>query len=302
MMSVFSCLVDPFQDFAFMKRALAASLILALGGTPLGVFMSLRRMTLVGDALGHAILPGVAVAFLVAGMSVWAMTLGGMIAAFLVALLVGALTRASKIKEDSAFALVYMLSLAGGVTLISMKGGNVDLFHLLFGNILAIDDSGLVLVASVSGASLVILAALYRRLIVEGFDAGFLRVASPRKFFEGWTQPLFFILLMMNLVAAFQVLGTLMALGLMILPSIAARFWVRNIDKMIPCAMIVACLSAYSGLLVSYYTQAPSGPAIVLVAGGFAFLSALIGRVGSFIVEPIYFRTRLKRRSAAKSM
>ncbi len=280
-MSLLSPLIDPFLDFAFMKRALAASLILALGGTPLGVFMSLRRMTLVGDALGHAILPGVAVAFLVAGLSIWAMTLGGMVAAFLVALLVGLLTRTTKIKEDAAFALVYMLSLAVGVTLISVKGSSVDLFHLLFGNILAIDDAGLCLVAGVSCLSLLVLASLYRRLIVEGFDPGFLRVAAPRHRLTGWTHPLFFVLLMMNLVAAFQVLGTLMALGLMILPALAARFWVSNIDKIVPVAMIVACVSAYSGLTISYYTQAPSGPAIVLVAGGFAVFSALIGRVGS---------------------
>ncbi|MGE4352362.1 MAG: metal ABC transporter permease, partial [Bdellovibrionales bacterium] len=123
-------LITPFTDFAFMKRALAAALILAIGGTPLGVFMSLRRMTLVGDALGHAILPGVAVAFLIAGFSVWAMTLGGVIAALLVALLVLLLTRWTRMKEDSAFTLVYLLSLAAGVTLISMKGSCVNLMQL----------------------------------------------------------------------------------------------------------------------------------------------------------------------------
>lgn len=273
--------VDPFTDYAFMRRALAAAIILALGGTPLGVFMSLRRMTLVGDALGHAILPGVAIAFLLAGFSVWAMTLGGVVAAICVALLVLLLTRFTRIKEDAAFTLVYLLSLALGVTLVSMHASSVNLFHLLFGNILAIDTESLLLITGVSCGSLFILAALYRRLVVEGFDPDFLRVAAARHPLTGWTQPVFFILLMLNLVAAFQVLGTLMALGLMILPAIAARFWARNIDKILPVAMILASLSAYSGLLLSYYTQAPAGPAIVLVAGGLALLSALVGRVGS---------------------
>lgn len=274
-------LIDPFLEFAFMKRALAAALILALGGTPLGVFMSLRRMTLVGDALGHAILPGVAIAFLLAGLSVWAMTLGGVVAALLVALLVAMLTRFTKIKEDAAFTLVYLLSLAAGVTLLSMKESNVNLLHLLFGNILAIDQDSLILITVVSCFSLFALAALYRRLVVEGFDPDFLKVAASRQLLTGWTHPVFFVLLMLNLVAAFQVLGTLMALGLMILPALAARFWARNIDKIIPVAMILACVSAYVGLLVSYYAHAPSGSAIVLVAGAAALASALVGRVGS---------------------
>lgn len=273
--------VTPFAEFAFMKRALAAALILALGGTPLGVFMSLRRMTLVGDALGHAILPGVAVAFLLAGLSVWAMTLGGVVAAICVALIVAALTRFTKIKEDAAFTMVYLVSLAVGVTLVSMKGSSVNLLHLLFGNILAIDDSSLILITGVCCFSLCALAALYRRLVVEGFDPDFLGVAASHRWFTGWTQPIFFILLMLNLVAAFQVLGTLMALGLMLLPSIAARFWARNIDWIIPVSILFACFSAYLGLLLSYHAQVPAGPAIVLVAGGVAILSAVVGRVGS---------------------
>lgn len=280
-MTLLSPLIDPFIEFDFMKRALAAALILALGGTPLGVFMSLRRMTLVGDALGHAILPGVAIAFLLAGFSVWAMTLGGVMAALCVALLVAILTRFTRMKEDGAFTLVYLLSLAAGVTLISLKGSSVNLLHLLFGNILAIDDASLILITGVSCFSLFVIAALYRRLVVEGFDPDFLSVAAARHKITGWTHPVFFVLLMLNLVAAFQALGTLMALGLMILPALAARFWARNIDRIIPVAMVMAAVSAYVGLLVSYYVQAPSGPAIVLVAGAGALSSALIGRIGS---------------------
>ncbi|MGE4351586.1 MAG: metal ABC transporter permease, partial [Bdellovibrionales bacterium] len=228
-----------------------------------------------------AILPGVAVAFLIAGFSVWAMTLGGVIAAILVALLVLLLTRWTRMKEDSAFTLVYLLSLAAGVTLISMKGSSVNLMHLLFGNILAVDEESLFLVASVSSLSLFLLAALYRRLVVEGFDPDFLRVAAAGHCLNSWSQPLFFILLMVNLVAAFQVLGTLMALGLMILPALAARHWARTIDKIIPVAMVLGSFSAYAGLLLSFYLSAPSGPAIVLVAGSLAFISAMIGRAGS---------------------
>jgi len=279
-MTLIDFFIAPFSDYAFMRRALAAAVILAMGGTPLGVFMMLRRMTLVGDALSHAILPGVAVAFLVAGLSVWAMTLGGLIAAIIVALAAVFLVRTTQLKEDGAFTLLYLLSLGGGVTLLSLKGSGVNLLHLLFGNILAIDAQTLMLTAGVSSLSLFVLCVLYRRLVIDGFDPSFLAVAGNGRG-AVWTSPLFFVLLMINLVAAFQALGTLMALGLMILPALAARFWVRNIDKLIPLAMGLAVLSAVAGLLLSFYLDVPSGPAIVLLAGMGTLLSALIGRVGS---------------------
>lgn len=278
-MRMVDLLTEPFADFVFMKRALAASLALAIGGTPLGVFMSLRRMTLVGDALSHAILPGVAVAFLLAGLSLWAMTLGGVTAAVIVACLAVFLTRKTHLKEDAAFTLLYLLSLGIGVTLISLKGTSSSLLHLLFGNVLAIDAEGLWLVAGVSCLSLIGIAALYRRLVIEGLDPGFMATQGLRG--QTLTSLFFFVLLMLNLVAAFQALGTLMALGLMILPAIAARFWSRNIDGIVPLAMLFAAAAAYSGLLISYYVSVPSGPSIVLVAGAFALLSAFLGRYGS---------------------
>jgi len=276
-------LIDPFVEFAFMRRALAAALILALGGAPLGVFMSLRRMTLVGDALAHAILPGIAVAFLIAGLSIWAMTLGGLIAALAVAFLAAILTRFTRLKEDAAFSMIYLLALAVGVTLLSLRGSSTNLMHLLFGNVLGIDQDSLMLITGATCVSLFVLAALYRRLVVEGFDPDFLRVTAAGSPLTGWTQPLFFVLLMLNLVAAFQALGSLMALGLMILPAIAARFWSRTVDTMIPAAIAFAAVSSYAGLLGSFYARIPSGPAIVMVAGSIALLSALIGRYGSVV-------------------
>lgn len=274
-------LIQPFLDYAFMRRSLAAGLILALGAVPLGVFMFLRRLSLVGDALAHAILPGVAVAFLVAGLSVWAMTLGGLIAAIIVALLSTFLVRFTQLKEDAAFTLLYLLSLAAGVTLVSLKGSSVSLFHLLFGNILAIDVETLYLITAVSCFSLFALAVLYRRLVVDGFDHDFLHVAGAKRRMARLTSTFFFVMLMINLVAAFQAMGTLMALGLILLPAIAARFWAQTLDGLIPVALGLAFLSVYAGLLLSYHLGIPSGPAIVLVIGGAAFVSSLVGKVGS---------------------
>ena len=270
-------LTDPFTHYAFMRRALAACAALALGGTPLGVFMTLRRMTLVGDAMSHAILPGVALAFLAFGLSLGPMTLGGLVTGVAVALAAVLLTRFTSLKEDAAFTLLYLLSIAVGVILISLKGSSVDLLHLLFGNILAIDRDSLVLVGSATCLSLIVIAVLYRRLVIECFDPDFLKATTH----GGWTSHVFFGLLMINLIAAFQALGTLMALGLMLLPAIAARFWTRNIDGAVPLSILLALLSSVAGLLLSYYAEIPSGPSVVLVAGILGLVSAFIGRYGS---------------------
>lgn len=277
-MTLTELLIDPFTQYAFMRRALAACFALSVGGTPLGVFLSLRRMTLLGDAMSHALLPGVAIAFLATGLALWPLTIGGLGAGIVVALMAVLLTRYTQLKEDSAFSLLYLLSLAGGVTLVSIKSNSIDLLHLLFGNILAIDDPTLFLVAGASCVSLFSVAALYRHFVIEGFDPDFLKSTSTD---HRWIRLAFFSLLMINLVVAFQALGALMALGLMILPAIAARFWTRQIDTLIPLSMAIALLSACIGLLASYHTQLPSGPAVVLAAGMMGLVSAIVGPHGS---------------------
>ena len=277
-MTIPELITDPFTQYAFMRRALAACVILAIGGTPLGVFMTLRRMTLVGDAMSHAILPGVALAFVTSGLALLPMTLGGLAAGAFVALFAVFLTRYTRLKEDASFTMLYLLSLASGVILISLKGSNVDLLHMLFGNILAIDKDSLTLMASVACITLIVLAVFYRGLVIECFDPDFARAAQKGK---SWASVIFFLLLVTNLIAAFQALGTLMALGLMILPAIAARFWSRDIDTLIPLSIGCALAASVIGLLISYYTRIPAGPAVVLTAGSLSLLSAFVGRHGS---------------------
>lgn len=278
MADIVSSIVSPFADYAFMRRALVACFALALGGTPLGIFMVLRRMTLMGDAVSHAILPGVAVAFVMFGLSTLHMTVGGIAAGVIIALLVLAMRRYTKLKDDATVAMFYLLSLAAGVVIISAKGGSVDLLHFLFGNILAIDDAALYLVSGISCVSLFVIAAFYRSLVIECFDPEFAEAANPGK---NYINQIFFVLLVINLVASFQALGTLMALGLMILPAIAAKFWTNNIDGAVGLAVLFAVLSAPIGLLLSYYYSIPAGPAVVLTAGLFSLASALLGKHGS---------------------
>jgi len=277
---LYDALIAPFTDFAFMRRALAAVIALALGGAPIGVFLMLRRMSLVGDAMAHAILPGAAIGFLLSGLSLVAMTTGGLIAGFAVALLAGLVSRSTGVKEDASLATFYLASLALGVTIVSIKGTNVDLLHVLFGNILAMDDPTLLLVAVNATITLVVLAVIYRPLVIESVDPLFLRTVSRA---GGIAHLVFLALIVVNLVSGFQALGTLLAVGLMILPASIARFWTRDITPMIAIAVVSAILSGYVGLVLSFQTRIPSGPAIILVASALYAASVLFGSVGGLV-------------------
>ncbi|HAZ53934.1 MAG TPA: metal ABC transporter permease [Franconibacter helveticus] len=268
-------LFDAFITFGFMRRSLVACLALSLSITPLGVFLLLRRMSLTGDALSHAVLPGVATGYLLCGMSLLAMGAGGFIVGLLVALLSGWVSKATSLPEDSSFAGFYLGSLALGVTLVSLRGSGVDLLHLLFGSLLAVDNASLIFIGVIASATLFILALSYRALVMEAFDAAFLQVRSRR--LPSAIHALFLALLVMNLVAGFQILGTLMTVGLMMLPAIAARCWANRLPWMLALAAITGMLSALLGLTWSWYQSLPAGPAIVLTATLFFFFSVLFG-------------------------
>jgi zinc/manganese transport system permease protein len=273
---IYDTLIAPFIEFEFMRRALAAVVALSLGAAPIGVFLMLRRMSLVGDAMAHAILPGAAVGFLLSGLNLFAMTAGGLIAGFAVALLAGVVSRTTDLKEDASLATFYLASLALGVTIVSVKGTNIDLLHVLFGNILAMDDQTLLVVAFNATLTLIVLAVIYRPLVIESVDPLFLRTVSRAGALAHLT---FLALVVVNLVNGFQALGTLLAVGLMILPAGTARFWSRELTGMISIAVASAIISGYAGLVLSFQTRIPSGPAIILVSAGLYIVSILFGNV-----------------------
>ena len=273
-------LIAPFTEFEFMRRALAAVIALSLGAAPIGVFLMLRRMSLVGDAMAHAILPGAAIGFLISGLNLFAMTTGGLIAGFTVAILAGVVARTTELKEDASLATFYLVSLALGVTIVSVKGTNIDLLHFLFGSVLALDDQTLVMIAVNATATLIGLAIIYRPLVLECVDPGFLRSVSGA---GAPTHIAFLALLVINLVSGFHALGTLLAVGIMILPAVVARFWARDITAMLAISAVTAIVSGYAGLLLSYHAGVPSGPAVILVAGVLYAISLLFGRVGGLV-------------------
>jgi zinc/manganese transport system permease protein len=277
---IVNALFAPFVEFEFMRRALAGVLALALGGAPIGVLLMLRRMSLVGDAMSHAILPGAAIGFLLSGLNLFAMTFGGLIAGFSVAILAGVVTRVTELREDATLAAFYLISLALGVTIVSIRGTNIDLLHVLFGDVLAMDTPTLLVIAFNTTVTLLLLAVIWRPLIVECVDPLFLRTVSR----AGAPAHLAFLaLVVVNLVSGFQALGTLLAVGLMVLPAGIARFWSRDISGMIAVAVVAAAISGYAGLVLSFHTRVPSGSAIILVAALLYFLSLLFGRAGGLL-------------------
>jgi zinc/manganese transport system permease protein len=277
---LYDSLIAPFAEFEFMRRALAGTLALALGAAPIGVFLMLRRMSLVGDAMAHAILPGAALGFLVSGLDLFAMTAGGLIAGCVVALLTGLVARLTELKEDAALATFYLLSLALGVTIVSLKGTNIDLLHVLFGSVLALDDQTLVLIAGNATLTLTVLAVIYRPLVVECVDPGYMHAVSR----AGAPAHLAFLgLVVVNLVSGFHALGTLLAVGIMMLPAAIGRFWARDMTLMIAIAAASGAVSGYAGLLLSFHTGVPSGPAVILVAGMLYLGSLLFGQVGGLL-------------------
>ncbi len=268
-------LIAPFAEFAFMRRALVGGIALSVAGGPVGVFLMLRRMSLTGDAMAHAILPGVAVAYLMFGLSLWPMTIGGLAAGFVVAILAGVVARVTVLKEDASLAAFYLLSLALGVTIVSLKGSSVDLLHVLFGSVLALGDDALVLVAAIATITLGVLALIYRPLVLDTVDPGFLRSVSGS---GGPVHLIFLALVVLNLVGGFNALGTLLAVGLMMLPAAASRFWSADITVMLGLSALIGCLSTFAGLIASYHLNWAAGPSIVLAAGGIYLISMIAGR------------------------
>lgn len=271
---------QPFIEFAFMRRALVGCLALSIGAPPIGVFLMLRRMSLMGDAMSHAILPGAAIGYLIAGLSLPMMSLGGFAAGLAVAILAGLVARATILREDASLAAFYLLSLALGVFIISVKGSNIDLLHVLFGTVLALDNAALLLVAAITTVSSLVLAIIYRPLVLECFDPQFLRSVSST---SSVTHLLFLVLVVLNLVSGFQALGTLMAVGIMLLPAITARFWAEDVPGLIVVAVGTAFAASCLGLLLSYYVNVPTGPAIILLCGAFYLVSMIVGTKGGLI-------------------
>ncbi|MEM9393341.1 MAG: metal ABC transporter permease [Pseudomonadota bacterium] len=265
-------------SFAFMRRAFVATTVLSASVAPVGAFLVLRRLSLAGEAMAHAITPGIVIGFVTAGLSVMSLLVGGLIAGIGVAILTALLARKTILRSDASLASLYLIALAAGIFILSAAGSAVPLKSFLFGSILGIDDASMLLVGAVATVTLVSFAALLRPLVVSTCDPVFFEAQTKRPWL---IEQAFMLLLVLNLLAAFKTLGTLMAVGLMILPATSARYWSSTITGQLLLGFFFALTSCWIGLTLSYLLpETPSGPAIVLTTGGFFAISALLGPLG----------------------
>ncbi|WP_375707206.1 metal ABC transporter permease [Bartonella sp. AA1HLJMS] len=277
---MYTFFLAPFVDFQFMQNALIGSIFLSISACPVGVFLMLRGMSLTGDAISHAILPGVAIAFLICGFSLISMTLGGIFAGLIVALATILISRNSFQKEDASMTVFYLIALAAGVIIISLKDSTIELLHLLFGSVLALDAQALWLIATIMLITLCSLCIFWRALVLESFDPLFFKSLSP---LSKYIHISLLGLVVLNLVGGFQSLGTLLSVGIMMIPAITARFWFSRLVPICALSTLFGIISSVCGLLLSFHLSLPSGPAIIIAAGFIYLVSCLISPRG-FIV------------------
>lgn len=264
-------------DPSDLKRAIAGGVILAVGMAPLGVFLTIRRMTLMGDAIAHGLLPGVALATLVAGLSAGAMSLGGLAAGLVVAWTAGFVSRATGQGEETSLAALYMTALALGMVLLSFgpaKGEEVS--HILFGHDRAIDADGLLRVVAAASVTIVALAAIWPALVLDAADPTFLRSVSRT---GSAAHGVFLALVVLMLVASFEAVGTLLSVGLLVMPAAAARFWTERLMPLVALSALIGAVSAAIGLSVGVLFGLAGGPCVILAAGAIYLGSVLFGPI-----------------------
>jgi manganese/iron transport system permease protein len=256
-------------SYAFMQRGMLAGAIVGVLCAVIGCFVVLRSMAFIGDAMAHAVLPGVAVAYLLKGD----LLAGALGAALAVALGIGALSRRGQVREDSAIGILFAAALALGVLLISsMRTYAVDLSHILFGNVLGVSARDLVLTGAAAVAVLAAVALLYKELVVVSFDpvlAATLRLPAER------LRILLLVLLALTIVVSLQTVGIGLVSALLVTPAAAAHLLTRRLPRMMAIAAAIGVASSVIGLYASYYLDVASGAAIVLTATGFFVLAFL---------------------------
>ena len=254
--------LDPLQ-YEFMVRGFAAAILVGIVCGVLGAYVVLKGMAFLGDALAHAILPGIAVGYLVGNGARGPLFWGGLIAGVGAALGIGAISRSGKIREDTAIGIIFSGMFALGVALISTaRNFAVDLTHFLFGNVLGVSPADLRLTALLAGFIVLLVAAFYKELLVTAFDpvlATILRL--PTQFY----RYLLLIMLAVTIVVALQTVGVALTVAMLVTPAASASLLTRRLPSMMAVAALIGAGSGVLGLYLSYYANIASGPAIVLV-------------------------------------
>jgi manganese/iron transport system permease protein len=274
-------LTEPLQA-GFMQSAFAASLLIALTCGVLGVYVVLRRMAFIGDAVSHTALPGLVVAYL----NGWNLLLGAVVAGIATAMGIGWISRRGLIREDTAIGIVFTGFFALGVAMLSVTKSFRDITSLLLGNVLAVTTTDLVLIAAVTVVVCTVLAVLHKELELTSFDPIHAQVAGINPDFARYVL---LVLLALAVVAGIQAVGVVLVGGLLITPAATASLLTTRLVRMMVLAVLVAIAAVTAGLYASYYFNMSPGAAIILAStalfliAGFARTArrALTGRTVS---------------------
>ena len=266
-MPIIEWLIAPFA-YGFMLRGLAAGTLVGISCAALGVFVILRGMAFVGDAMAHTILPGIVVAFLT-GTNLF---FGALIAGILTALGIGWFSKDGELREDTAIGVMFSGLFALGILLLGQAGSASDLTHILFGNILGVSSADLIVTGVVTLIVVLMVALFYKELVVTSFDPGHAAVIglSP-----GMVRYGLLILLALTIVTAIQAVGVVMVIALLVTPAATASLLTQRLPLMIVIAALLSVLAAVAGLYASFYANLTSGATIVLTLTGFFILSFL---------------------------
>ena len=270
-MDVGSYLTEPL-GYAFIQRGMLALIIVGGINAVVGCFVVVRGMAFFGDALGHAILPGIALSYTASGGSVHSnLFVGGLGAGIVAAVVIAWLTRKQELKEDSAIAIVFVTMFALGIAIVSTQSSYaVDLTHILFGSINGISQDDLVTMAAMSAVVLLVILLLFKEFLIISFD---MSLAHGLKLPVQLLNILLLVLIAVTIVASMQAVGIALMLALLITPAATARLLVKRIHHMIVIASLLGIISGIVGFYASYYLDIPSGACIVLT------LSSLFGAV-----------------------
>lgn len=265
----------------FFIYAVLTSFLLSIISAPLGVFLTLKRMSLMGDAISHSLLPGMAISLMLFGFSTVGLLLGGLLTGLLVLLLMFWITQKTVLKDDSVLALIYLTMSSLGIILISLSEVKIDLMHFLFGNILLIPKQWILIIA----VSVVIVLFLFNRIykplvqvIVDPEYSKFLRIS------ENKVKNKFYFLVLWVLILSFYSVGTMLALGFLIIPAMLAKLFARSIRSQIILAALFGLVISVAGIVISFIWNIPTGPAIISFGGLLFILIMPLRKGASFLI------------------
>jgi ABC-type Mn2+/Zn2+ transport system permease subunit len=270
-MAVVHWIVEPLT-YGFIVRGLLAGLLAGVACAMLSAFVVWRGMAFIGDALAHAILPGIVIAF-VNGVSLF---VGALVAALLTALGIGLLSRGRQLKEDTAVGVMFSGFFALGIMLLSRVASYQDLTHILFGDILGVSRGDLWAMLAVVLVVLLLVVGFYKELLTTSFDPSHAVAIglSPSLVRYG-----LLLLIALTVVAAIQTVGVVLVLALLVTPAAAASLLVKELPRIMALGVLFALLASLAGLYASFYANVASGAAIVLTLTLFFVVAFLLSAV-----------------------